>query len=162
MADSDPRPSAGPDNYEIPLAKHCFGCGTKNEVGLGLKPVRENGVVWATYKPKESHRGFSRALHGGLVAALFDEITCMAAATEVMALVATVELTVRYLRPAPMDQELRVEAHDVGPDPEDPRRRRAEGTLKDASGNLLATAKGIYQPIPPERLKSFFQEAETL
>ncbi|HUB08572.1 MAG TPA: PaaI family thioesterase [Myxococcales bacterium] len=153
---------ADSDDYEIPVAKRCFGCGTENEQGLGLKPRREAGAVWAVYHPKPHHRGFSRALHGGLVAALFDEITCMAAATEVMALVATVELTVRYLKPVPMDQPLRIEARDVGPHPDDPRRRRAEGKLTDLAGQVLATAQGVYQKIPPDRLKQFFKEADTL
>ncbi len=152
MTDADRR-------YEIPRAKGCFGCGTNNDAGLGLAPVREDGVVRATYRPREAHRGFSRTLHGGVVAALFDEVTCMAVATEVVAFVATVELTVRYLRPVPMDGELRLEAHDAGPDPDDARRRRAEAKLLDSTGNILATARGLYQPIPADRLDKFFTQA---
>src|SRR5438309_658254 len=131
------------DRYEVPITRHCFGCGTENQSGLGLKPLREGKVVRAEYTPKADHRGFSRTLHGGLVAALLDEVTCMAVATEAMALVATVELTVSFLRPVPMEGPLLLEAWDTGVLPDQPKRRGAEATLKGSDGTVLARARGI-------------------
>jgi uncharacterized protein (TIGR00369 family) len=151
----------GPLKYEIPLTKRCFGCGTENECGLGLRPVRDGEYIRATYKPKPAHRGFSRTLHGGLVAALVDEVLAMAVGTEVLALVATVELTVKYLKPVPMDEELLLEARDIGFHEGTDRRRDAEGRLLDARGNVLATARGVYQLIPADRMGKFLNRDES-
>ncbi len=148
---SEPNPLHGV--YDVPITRHCFGCGTENRSGLGLSPTRDGAVIRASYRPRPDHRGFSRTVHGGLVAALFDEV--MAVATEVLALVATVELTVRYLRPAPMEGPLELEALDKGELPKDARRRCAEAVLQGPDGAILATAEGVYQPIPGEKMKAF-------
>ncbi|MBI3181060.1 MAG: PaaI family thioesterase [Myxococcales bacterium] len=153
-------PEQGHTSYEIPITRSCFGCGTENDAGLGLKPVRDGPVVRAEYRPRAAHRGFTRTLHGGIIAALFDEVTAMAVATEVGAFTATVELTVRFRAPVPMEEGLLLEARDAGPCPEDPRRRVAEATLTGEGGELYATARGVYQPLSIEKLGRFIEVPE--
>ena len=85
----------------------------------------------------------------------------MAVATEALALVATVELTVRFLLPVKMDGPLTLEAWDTGVLPQDPRRRGAQAKLSDARGVTLATASGVYQPIPAEQLERFIRKGDS-
>lgn len=149
--------TSGTGGYEVPITRHCFGCGTENACGLSLRPVRDGAVVRATYRPKPAHRGFSRTLHGGLIAALLDEVMAMAVATEVVSLVITVEIGAKYLKPVPMDTELSLESRDVGPRPEDPRRRGAEASLRDGLGTVYATGWGVYQAMPQEMAETFLR-----
>jgi hypothetical protein len=49
--------------------KGCFGCGVENEVGLDLRPYHDGDGFAAEFRPKAHHRGFSKVVHGGIIAA---------------------------------------------------------------------------------------------
>jgi len=53
----------------------CFCCGAKNPIGLKLifetTPEGRTRTVW---RPKKEHQGFKDIVHGGLVAAVLDEV----------------------------------------------------------------------------------------
>ena len=48
------------------------------------------------FTPGDTHRGFSKAVHGGITASLLDEVVGVAAGQRSGGKCATVELTVRY------------------------------------------------------------------
>jgi len=90
----------------------CFGCSPNNPIGLKLKFQWEGDTVYTTFRAGKEHQGYNGHMHGGLISTLLDEtmaqwlwlrnIPCM-----------TAEMTVRYSRAVPIDQELRVEAQCV-------------------------------------------------
>lgn len=59
-----------------PNSRHCFVCGVENPVGLQLKIYQtEPGVIETTYTAPDHFQGYPGVLHGGIVAALLDEIS---------------------------------------------------------------------------------------
>jgi acyl-coenzyme A thioesterase PaaI-like protein len=59
-----------------PNSKMCFICGLKNPVGLHLHIYEvEPGVVESTYTAPDHFQGYPGVLHGGIVAAILDELS---------------------------------------------------------------------------------------
>ncbi len=59
-----------------PNSRHCFICGLENPVGLHLHIYEtEPGVVETQYIAPEHFQGYPGVLHGGIVAALIDEVS---------------------------------------------------------------------------------------
>jgi acyl-coenzyme A thioesterase PaaI-like protein len=52
----------------------CFACGPSNPHGLHIHPRREGDLVVADFAPTEWHEGWSRVIHGGILATLMDEV----------------------------------------------------------------------------------------
>lgn len=59
-----------------PNSRMCLICGLENPIGLHLHIYEtEPGVVETTYTAPEHFQGYPGVLHGGIVAALIDEIS---------------------------------------------------------------------------------------
>jgi len=103
---------------------HCFGCGPANDGGLHLKSYWSGaGPSRARFSPEPHHcAGPTHFVNGGIIATLIDcHAVCTATAAAYTSehrpigssprlYFATASLDVRYLRPAPMDAELELEA----------------------------------------------------
>jgi hypothetical protein len=63
-----------------PNSRHCFVCGLENEYGLGLR-FYEIGPdeVTATVSIPEQYQGYPGVVHGGITAAMLDEVLGRAA-----------------------------------------------------------------------------------
>ena len=133
----------------------CFGCGTDNAGGLGLAPQRDGSRVFAHFTPRLEHRGYARAVHGGITCALLDELCGLACSQRVDGKCATVELTVRFRRPLTVGAPLTVEASFV---------RRAgrfllaRGRILDGAGAVLATASGKFLQLDESKLARFIEQ----
>ena len=93
-----------------PNSDNCFVCGLKNPVGLRLA-FYETGpdTLTATYTPEKAYEGFPDVLHGGIVAALLDEMGGRVVMIGDHAhFMMTAKLEVRYRRPTPVGQPLTV------------------------------------------------------
>jgi len=86
----------------------CFACGPHNPHGLHLSDFRFEGDQYIChFTPQRHHQGWVGLVHGGIVAALLDEImTRMLWERGINA--ATGELNVRYRQPAAIGQSLTV------------------------------------------------------
>lgn len=89
----------------------CFGCGSDNPSGLRLTFQETADGVEAAYSVASHLEGPAGIVHGGIQATLLDETMCMTAYAKLGHSVVTGELTVRYLRPAPVQSPLLVRAH---------------------------------------------------
>src|SRR5262245_29497975 len=59
-----------------PNSRHCLVCGLENPIGLHLHIYEtEPGVVESQYTAPEHFQGYPGVLHGGMVAAIIDEMT---------------------------------------------------------------------------------------
>jgi len=88
--------------------------GDLNPMAGRAKVVADGGAVRGSIVLSPIHAGPIGTAHGGVVAALFDEMTSLA----IMAAARigyTKTLTVNYLRPTPLDGELSLWAHTAGP-----------------------------------------------
>jgi uncharacterized protein (TIGR00369 family) len=140
----------------VPLyrTKGCFGCGTENPAGLQLAPVNDGGRVVARYTPRPEHRGYARAVHGGITCTLLDEIVGLACSQRVDAKCATVEVTVQLKRPLLVGVEVTVEGRYV--------RRQGKflvgaGRIVDGNGRVLATARVKAIRLSDEQLAKFVE-----
>ncbi|MDP6460553.1 MAG: PaaI family thioesterase [Gemmatimonadota bacterium] len=91
----------------------CFGCGPGNEAGLQLVfESAPDGTIQTEFTPRRIHTGWEGVCHGGILAALLDE-TMIAYLKARGESAATASLEVRFRRPAPIGEALRVEAREV-------------------------------------------------
>lgn len=121
---------------------HCFVCGKENPVGLQLDIHRaEDGqTVLAECTPPPHFQGWHNVLHGGILSTLVDEVITYVGIYTLDAAVMTAQLEVRFLKPAPIGERLRIRAWPVK------RSRRyvkadAEVTLPDGTQVVRASGK---------------------
>lgn len=118
----------------------CFVCGEKNAAGLKLR-IRtdsERGESSADVVFPEHFQGWSKIVHGGLLATVLDEAMIYAAGAKGLKCV-TGEMTVRYVKPAATGVTYTLEGRFV----EDKGRIvLAESFLLDREGQEVARATG--------------------
>jgi uncharacterized protein (TIGR00369 family) len=95
--------------------EHCFVCGSQNPIGLKLVFSVDKTAQSASARIKVAagYQGWSGIVHGGVIAALLDEI-CMHASMTLGNQMVTAELTVRYREPLPVETEVDVIGQVVG------------------------------------------------
>lgn len=133
------------------VSRMCFVCGVENLAGLGARFFElEGGELLGVFTPREGHEGYPGRLHGGLAATILDETIGRAISlSDPDAWGVTVELSVRYRKPVPVEREVRALARitrDAG--------RLFEGTgeivLED--GTVAVEASGRYVRMAVERI----------
>jgi uncharacterized protein (TIGR00369 family) len=140
------QPSGSP-RAKQPNSKHCFVCGIENEAGLRLEFYETgDGRVVAEPIVPESFQGYPGIVHGGIVAAMLDEIAGRAAMiNDHNHFRLTAKLEIRYRRPVPTSETIRLQGWIV----EDRGRlvdAHAEVRLLD--GTLAAEAEAILADLP--------------
>lgn len=135
-------------------SKMCFVCGLKNSFGLhaSFYEVEGNQLV-ALFTPCEEHQGYPDRMHGGLAATILDETigrALMIAGDEAWGV--TVEFSVRYKKPVPLGQELRV----VGRITRDSRRIfEGTGEILLPDGEIAVEGVGKYIKLPIDDIADF-------
>jgi acyl-coenzyme A thioesterase PaaI-like protein len=91
------------------------------------------------------YEGPPGAAHGGIIAAYLDEVLAAAVLRTMARKAVTGELTVRYLKPVPIDTPIIGRGSLVA---DEGRYVDVEGRLEELrTGNVLATAQGRFFPI---------------
>ncbi len=114
-------------------------------MGLNLRFETDGSVVHCRFVPRPEHIGFKQVIHGGLIAAVLDEIMVWVCAVQTRRFAFCAELTVRFLRPARPGEELIATGELAGNRKEKMFEARAD--LKNQAGLVLASATGKYLPI---------------
>ncbi len=133
---------------------YCFGCGRDNPEGMRLKFKHDESShrFVAHFKLGRRFTGPPRHAHGGIIAAILDE--AMSKPSKLLNVLApTSELTVRYLKPVPLGQRLTASGWEVRVRGRE-HLRAAE--LRNERDELLATARGTFKAVDPERMMSKF------
>lgn len=127
----------------------CFACSQHNAHGLRMRFVRTGEKSAACHYTVADHfSGFEGIVHGGVQAALLDEVMSVAtnlhrSETERIP-TATAELSLRYRRPVPTNAPLTLRGELVG---EDDRDLHLEGAILNAAGETLTTAAGRWRKL---------------
>ena len=87
----------------------CFGCGCKNDKGLGVKSFVEGDNVLSEFLPESHHEAFPGVLNGGVIGSIMDCHCNWAAAHYIMQdqgfettpCTVTAEYTIKLKRPTP-------------------------------------------------------------
>ncbi len=133
------------------VSRMCHVCGTQNPTGLHARFFElENGELAGVFTPRTEHQGYPDRLHGGIASTILDETIGRAISVgDPGAWGVTVELSVRYRRPVPLDGEITALCRitkDHG--------RLFEGTgeilLED--GTVAVEAHGKYMRLPIEKI----------
>jgi len=135
-----------------PTSNFCFVCGRENPFGLHLEFYDEApGVVGAGITVPDQFQGYPGIVHGGVVAAMLDEVTgrvFMGDGANPRFMV-TAKLDIRYRRPVPIGQPLRLVGR-AGKD--NGRVASATGEILDGDGKTLAEVEAVYVNIPEQAL----------
>jgi acyl-coenzyme A thioesterase PaaI-like protein len=90
----------------FPAESGCFGCSTHNPAGLQLTFRRRGDTILCEYEIPDRFHGAPSVAHGGIVATIFDELSCAAVVFLRDRYVVTGELSVRYGEPCPVEKPL--------------------------------------------------------
>lgn len=142
------------------VSRMCLVCGVENDAGLkGRFFVLDNGELVGVFNPLPEHQGYPGRLHGGIVSSILDETIGRAiniGNAETWGV--TVEFTVRFRRPVPLDAEVKA----VGRITRDSSRIfEGTGEIVLEDGTVAAAAQGKYLKMPIEGIASVeFSESE--
>ncbi|MGB4438012.1 MAG: PaaI family thioesterase [Sedimentibacter sp.] len=99
-------------NRKQQVSKNCFVCGTENHESLKTKFYElENGELMSISTPTPTHQSYPDRMHGGVISAILDEVigrAIMIEDPEVWGV--TVELTIKYKKPVPLDKQIKAVA----------------------------------------------------
>lgn len=140
-----------PEGVELSFPEDggCFGCSPSNTSGMQLRFRRDGSRVRAGYRIPDRFHGAPGIAHGGIVAAILDEVSCAAAVFVADRFVVTGELVIRYERPVPVETPLELEAEIVG----QTHARYAEIEARVRRGDALlarSTGKFFYHERPAQ------------
>ena len=154
-ADVEPCEATGRSACQVRAAQNvsrmCLVCGTENVAGLKARFYElENGDLAGIFRPSQEHQGYPGRLHGGVSSAILDETIGRAINMlhpDVWGV--TVELTLRYRKPVPLDDDVRA----VGRITKDSSRLfEGTGEIVLADGSVAVEASGKYLRLPIERI----------
>jgi acyl-coenzyme A thioesterase PaaI-like protein len=133
-------------------SKMCFVCGLQNEFGLHASffETDANEVV-ALIKPSQQHQGYPGRMHGGVAAAILDETIGRAIDHGKINTVwgVTLELTTRFRKPIPLDQELKIVGRVLS---EGTRVFEGTGEIILEDGEIAVSAVGKYLKVDFDKI----------
>ncbi len=111
------------------VSKMCHVCGLENDSGLHARFFEtDTGELVGVFTPREEHQGYPGRMHGGVAFALLDETIGRAVnITDPGVWGVTVELTIRYRKPVPIDGPVKAVA----------RITKDSGRLFEGSGEIV-------------------------
>jgi uncharacterized protein (TIGR00369 family) len=135
----------------LPNSAGCFVCGHANPRGLGVRFQVEGATVTAPFVPHQDHCGYNDRVHGGVMAALLDEVMGWAPSVIKRRFCVAAELIVRYLKPLPIGHKVTIRGEmtaDRG------RIWETRGEIVDEGGNVYARGTGKYRPLSEEQTQA--------
>jgi uncharacterized protein (TIGR00369 family) len=138
----------------LPNSAGCYVCGGANPRGLGVRFDREGAVVTAQFVPHQDHCGYQDRVHGGVMAALLDEVMGWAPSVIKRRFCVAAEIIIRYLKPLPIGHPVTVRGEmtaDRG------RVWEARGEIVDEGGTVYARGTGKYRPLSEEQTEAVME-----
>ncbi len=144
-----------------PNSAWCFVCGLRNPIGLKVRFLQAApGRAVAYVVVPEAYQGYPGVVHGGVVAALLDEVTGRAGTgtdPQHSRLFYTARLSIRYRRHVPTQRLLRLEGELVR---DRGRFYEARGAIYEhGSPRALAQAEALLAEVPPTELAAMNPDA---
>jgi uncharacterized protein (TIGR00369 family) len=133
------------------VSRMCMVCGRDNDSSLKARFYElDDGEILGVFAPLEIHQSYPGRVHGGVVTAMLDETIGRAVnLVDHDAWGVTVEITVRFRRPVPTGEEVRV----LGRLTRDTSRLfEGSGEIRLADGTLAAEATGRYMKMPIDKI----------
>jgi acyl-coenzyme A thioesterase PaaI-like protein len=131
-----------------PNSRHCFVCGLENPFGLHLRfHTTQPGEVTVEYTVPEQFQGYPGVVHGGITAAMLDEVIGRVYMGDPAAprFMYTARLELRYRKNVPTGVPLRLVGRAIK---DRGRSATASGTLYAPDGELLVEAEALLVDVP--------------
>jgi acyl-coenzyme A thioesterase PaaI-like protein len=128
-------------------SRTCFVCGVDNIHGLHIQFYEEQpGKITAAIKVPGHFQGYPGIVHGGIIAAMLDEVSGRTIMTDQgNRWMVTASLSIRYRKPVPVEKPLKL----VGLLKEDSGIiARVHGEILDEMGVLLAEGDAVMASVP--------------
>lgn len=132
-----------------PNSRNCFACGIANPIGLKIRFYNLGpGEVEAHYTVPATFQGYPGIVHGGIVAAMLDEIAYRSLIVDdPECLMFTARLNIRYRCNVPVGEPLRL----VGRSGKVKKRSAtASGYIYSRDSELLAEAEALLIRVPDD------------
>jgi len=133
------------------VSNFCFICGLNNNLGLQAQFFNlDDGSVCALFTARQEHQGYAGRVHGGVTSAILDETIGRAIQTlDPNIFGVTIELTVKYRKPVPLEEELKV----IGRiDKQSNRVFEGSGEVLLSDGTVAAQAQAKYLRVDVEKI----------
>lgn len=144
---------------------NCFGCSPNNDKGLQLKFELDGDEVTAVWNPQSWAEGFRNVLHGGIQAALLDELCSWVVQVLCKTMGVTTSMEISYRKAVLISEgEITLRARLTE---QNSRMAFVEGRLQSKDGTICATAKCKFFLFPLNKAmaeyeypggESFFEE----
>lgn len=142
-------PPAPPDGSQLEFDPSSVVGGELNPFGMGATYFKDGEEVVGKVNLAKCFEGPPERVHGGVVCAIFDEVMGSVFRATGTASALTGELTVRFVGPAPLVEDLQFRARQdeaVG------RRRLMSGEATTVDGTVFATATATFIEMKAEHL----------
>lgn len=134
-------------------SSHCFVCGLANQSGLQLSFYdTAPGEVTTEISVPNHYQGYPGIVHGGIVAALLDEVCGRAhMGGEKPRFMYTARLEIRYRKNVPVGVPLKIIGRVLS---SKSRTATSSGVIVGSEGEVLAEADALLVEIPDEFIES--------
>ena len=130
---------------QLPEHGSCFICGSENPHNVGLRwYIDEKGVVSSEFTLTLAQQGPPGHAHGGLSAAVLDEVMG-AAVWQAGYTVAAAKIEVDYRKPVPLEKSIKTKGYITR---RHGRKIYARGEIYLEDGTLLVESKGLFVIAP--------------
>jgi uncharacterized protein (TIGR00369 family) len=126
----------------------CFGCGGANDGGMKLTFTQDNigRRIVGRFVLGPRYQGGGGMGHGGIIATLLDEAMGKVCRFR-DARAVTAEMSIQYLKPVRVDEEITVEAFETGCEG---RNIFQSGEIRNAAGDVLAKGSARFVVLRPK------------
>ena len=133
------------------VSRMCMVCGRDNPWSLKARFYElDGGELLGLFQPLDEHQSYPGRLHGGIASAVLDETIGRAVGiADPDAWGVTVELTVRFRKPVPLDREIRAIARITK---DSSRLFEGTGEIVLEDGSVAIEASGRYLKMPIDRI----------
>ena len=141
-------------NYVRLQKNYCFACGKNNPDGMLLRFTydKERECFVCRFRLDKRYTGPPGHCHGGIIATILDE--AMGKINKLRQVVAlTSEITVKYLKPVPLNKSLRVESRE---EKVTGRQHINIAEILNQKGEVLARGRGFFIAIDPHKMFAKF------
>jgi uncharacterized protein (TIGR00369 family) len=129
----------------------CFGCGSDNPHGLGMRFSHKDGVLRSRLKVPGHLCGWGSLVHGGILSTILDEVMSWTAIHLLSSYILTRDMSVRYRRPVSVRSPLTA----YGWIKESGRGRKAviAAEIRDGEDRVCTEAEGTYALFTAEQFE---------
>lgn len=132
-------------------SRMCYICGLDNKFGLKAQFYNmEDNSVMTKFHYREEHQSFPYRVHGGLSAAMLDELAFRAEwVNDPDVFGVTMSMTTKFRKPVPYNEDIFGKGIIIK---NTSKFYSAEVSLLDINGNVLTSGEVTYLKLPPEKI----------